>query len=300
MEFIININNFMSENLIITSICYLLVSCSILIFAKWLYSKSIKYNLNEEVKKRNYTAIVPYCGFLLGNVAILIGSFIGPDSASFIFDLIYYIVYAFIGISLLLFSGFITEKTILHKFNNVDEIVRDRNLGTSAVYFGIYLASGLIISACVTGETLVTYGKWYGLASSIIYYTLGAIFLILFSKIHDVLTPYSLLKEIEEDNVAVGLSFGGHIIAIGIILMKASIGDVGTWQHSLCTYFIDLSTILFILPIVRTILDRIVVKHINIAQEVKNNNIAAGFAEAIVIIGFAILLFFMVDFVSLI
>ena len=45
---------------------------------------------------------------------------------------------------------------------------------------------------------------------------------------------------------------------------------------------------------------RIIVKNINIAQEVKGNNIAAGFGEAVVIVGFALLLFFMVDFVNIV
>ncbi|MGN0018144.1 MAG: DUF350 domain-containing protein [Candidatus Gastranaerophilaceae bacterium] len=295
-----SINSFMNENFVLNSLCYILISCILLMFAKWLFKKAIKYDMYEEIKKGNITGIVPYCGFLFGNVAILIGAFVGPDSATFLFDLAYYIVYALIGICLMIFSGYITEKAILHKFNNVDEIVRDRNLGTAAVHFGIYVASGLIISACVTGETLATHGKMYGLISSFVYYAMGAVFLILFSKIHDMLTPYSLLKEIEEDNVAVGISFAGHIIAIGIILMRASIGDVGTWQHGIITYFIDLSAIILLLPFIRILLDRIIVKNINIAQEVKGNNIAAGFGEAVVIVGFALLLFFMVDFVNII
>ena len=299
-DFIVCINGFMGENAVLNSLCYIFVSCLLLIFSKWLYKKAIKYNMYAEIKKGNITGIVPYCGFLFGNVAILIGAFVGPDSARFLFDLLYYVVYAILGICLMLFSGFVAEKVILYKFNNVDEIVRDRNLGTAAVHFGIYVASGLIISACVTGETLAAHGKMYGLISSLIYYAMGIVFLILFTKIHDILTPYSLLKEIEEDNVAVGISFAGHIIAIGIILMRASIGDVGTWQHGFYAYFADLSAIVLLLPFVRILLDKIIVKDINITQEVKMNNVAAGFGEAMVIVGFSLLIFFMVDFVSIV
>ena len=200
----------------------------------------------------------------------------------------------------MLFSGYIVEKAILHKFDNAAEIVRDRNIGTAAVHFGIYVASGLIISACVTGETLAAHGKIYGLVSSIVYYLLGMVFLILFAKIYDLLTPYALLKEIEEDNVAVGVAFAGNIIAIGLILMRATIGDVGTWQHGLLLYFIDLTAIVLLLPSVAFILDRMVVKAINIKQEIKDNNIAAGLGEAFVIICFALLIFFMVDFVNIV
>lgn len=289
------------HNNIVISLVYLFTSCLILIFGKWLYTKFLKYDMYKEIRSENYTGIIPYCGFLLGNAAILVGAFVGPDSQVIFWkEYLYYIIYALIGIGLMLFSGYLAENAILHKFNNVDEIVRDKNAGTAAVHFGIYLASGLIISACVTGDTLISHGRWYGFASTLVYYILGMIFLVLFSKIHDKLTPYSLLEEIENDNVAVGISFGGHIIAIGLILMKASMGDVGTWSHGLLAYFIDLSAIVLLLPIVRIILDRIIVKQINIAQEVRNNNIAAGFGEAFAVISFAILILFMVDFVGMV
>lgn len=287
-------------NPVLVSLIYIILSCSILIFAKWLYTKALKYNMYDEIKAGNVTAVIPYCGFLLGNVAILIGAYVGDSTMLLRYDLIYYLVYAILGILLMIFSGFIVEKTILHQFDNKDEIVRDRNIGTAAVYFGMYVASGLIISACVTGDTLATYGRWYGLISSIVYYVLGMLFLIVFAKIYDKLTPYSLLDEIEQDNVAVGIAFGGNIIAIGLILMRATIGDIGTWQHGLLLYFIDLTAILLLLPSVAFILDRLVVKSINIKKEIKNNNVACGLAEAFVIVGFAILIFYMVDLVSIV
>ena len=288
-------------NNVATSLIYLFTSCAILIFAKWLYMKFLKYDMYKEIKSENYTGIMPYCGFLLGNVTILAGAFIGPDTYTvFIKEYLYYITYAIIGIFLLLFSGFVAEKAILHKFDNTDEIVRDRNMGTAAVYFGIYVASGLIISACVTGDTALNLGKFHGLISTFIYYILGMAFLVIFAKIHNKLTPYSLLEEIENDNAAVGISFGGHIIAIGIILMKATIGDMGTWQQSAITYLIDLSAIILLLPSIRFVLDRIIAKGINISQGIRSNNIATGLGEAFVIVAFALLIFFMIDFTSVI
>lgn len=128
---------------------------------------------------------------------------------------------------------------------------------------------------------------------------MGMIFLILFAKLYDMLTPYSLLGEIEADNVAVGVAFGGNLIAIGLILMRATIGDIGTWQQGLILYFIDLSAIILLLPSVRFLLDRLIVKEINITKEIKHNNVAAGLGEAVVLIAFALLIFFMVDFVNM-
>ena len=286
-------------NPIFTSLIYLIVSCSMLIFSKWLFMRFAKYNMYEEIKKGNVTGIIPYLGFLLGVCAIQIGAFVGPSNTLFRYEILSYIMYSLMGSFLMIFSGYVVEKAILHKFSNVDEIVRDRNIGTAAVLFGMYLASGLIISACVTGETIVAHGRCYGVISTLIYYVMGMIFLILFAKLYDMLTPYSLLGEIEADNVAVGVAFGGNLIAIGLILMRATIGDIGTWQQGLILYFIDLSAIILLLPSVRFLLDRLIVKEINITKEIKHNNVAAGLGEAVVLIAFALLIFFMVDFVNM-
>lgn len=286
-------------NPIFTSLVYLIVSCSMLIFSKWLFMRFAKYNMYEEIKKGNVTGIIPYLGFLLGVCAIQIGAFVGPSNTLFRYEILSYIMYSLMGSFLMIFSGYVVEKAILHKFSNVDEIVRDRNIGTAAVHFGMYLASGLIISACVTGETIVAHGRCYGVISTLIYYVMGMIFLILFAKLYDKLTPYSLLGEIEADNVAVGVAFGGNLIAIGLILMRATIGDIGTWQQGLILYFIDLSAIILLLPSVRFLLDRLIVKEINITKEIKHNNVAAGLGEAIVLIAFALLIFFMVDFINM-
>ncbi len=286
-------------NPIFTSLVYLIVSCSMLIFSKWLFMRFAKYNMYEEIKKGNVTGIIPYLGFLLGVCAIQIGAFVGPSNTLFRYEILSYIMYSLMGSFLMIFSGYVVEKAILHKFSNVDEIVRDRNIGTAAVHFGMYLASGLIISACVTGETIVAHGRCYGVISTLIYYIMGMIFLILFAKLYDMLTPYSLLGEIEADNVAVGVAFGGNLIAIGLILMRATIGDIGTWQQGLILYFIDLSAIILLLPSVRFLLDRLIVKEINITKEIKHNNVAAGLGEAVVLIAFALLIFFMVDFVNM-
>ena len=286
-------------NPIFTSLVYLIVSCSMLIFSKWLFMRFAKYNMYEEIKKGNVTGIIPYLGFLLGVCAIQIGAFVGPSNTLFRYEILSYTMYSLMGSFLMIFSGYVVEKAILHKFSNVDEIVRDRNIGTAAVHFGMYLASGLIISACVTGETIVAHGRCYGVISTLIYYIMGMIFLILFAKLYDMLTPYSLLGEIEADNVAVGVAFGGNLIAIGLILMRATIGDIGTWQQGLILYFIDLSAIILLLPSVRFLLDRLIVKEINITKEIKHNNVAAGLGEAVVLIAFALLIFFMVDFVNM-
>ena len=120
--------------------------------------------------------------------------------------------------------------------------------------------------------------------------------MFLFLRVYDWITPYSIHDELENDNYAVGIALAGNIIAIGLILMKATLGDVVGWKSSLITYFVDLSAILLLLPAVRFVLGNVLVKAIDINKEIKKNNVAAALVEFTCITCFALLVFFMVDF----
>ena len=61
---------------VLISFIYLAVSLLILIFARFIFKKFVKYDLTEEAKSCNATAIVPYGGFLFGMVFIILFNFL--------------------------------------------------------------------------------------------------------------------------------------------------------------------------------------------------------------------------------
>ena len=277
------------NNPIVQSVIYLSISCIMLFLSKFMFDKFSIFQPEKEIKNCNYTAIIAFCGYIIGMAFILVGAFVGPSSKTFRLDLAMYVAYAIVGVILMTTSGFVTRKIMLNRFDNAKELLQDKNIGTAAVYFGFYVAHGLIIAACVNGEV-------GGILSSIFYYVLSVCFMFVFLRIYDLITPYSVHDELENDNYAVGIALAGNIIAIGIILMKATLGDVDGWKNSLITYFVDLSAILLMFPAVRYVLGNFIVKAIDINKELKNNNVAAGLIEFTCITCFALLVFFMVDF----
>ena len=276
-------------NPVISSLIYVLASCMVLFISTILFEKIAKFSPEAEIKKGNHTATIAFCGYLIGVVFILAGAFIGPSAKTFKLDLIMYLLYSLVGLGLMAFSVFLANKVMLYKFDNAKELLEDNNIGTAAVHFAIYVASGLIIAACVNGE----YG---GLLSTIGYYLMDMIFLFIFIKIYDLMTPYSIYDEIEKDNYAAGIALAGNIIAIGLILMKSTLGNGLDWKHGLVLYFADLASILLLLPSVRFILGKFILKSININTEIQKNNVAASLIEFIFITCFALIVFFMVDF----
>ena len=278
-------------NAVLTSLIYVIASCIMLFLSKIIFNKLYPYKIDEQIKECNCTPIIAFCGYIAGIAVILIGAFIGPSTQNFKYDLMMYVLYSILGIILMNISSIVTDKVMLYKFSTAKEMAEDKNIGTAFVQFGVYIASGLIISSCINGE----YG---GLLSSVIYYILGMIFLFIFLKIYDLITPYSIHEELEKDNYAAGIALCGNIIAIGLILMKATLGDIEDWQRGAMLYFIDLASIILLLPAVRFLLGNIIIKDIN--KFIKENNVGAGLIEFIGIISFALIIFFMVDFSNIV
>lgn len=57
--------------------------------------------------------------------------------------------------------------------------------------------------------------------SSIIYFFIGMIFCAVGYKLFDIITPFDLNKEIDDHNIAAGLSVAGIFIAVAIVVSAA-------------------------------------------------------------------------------
>ena len=73
---------------VLISFVFLAISCLILLFARFIFKKFVKYDLTEQAKSCNATAIVPYGGFLFGIVFILAAAYSGNSSNAFYMDLL--------------------------------------------------------------------------------------------------------------------------------------------------------------------------------------------------------------------
>lgn len=266
----------------------LLLYMFIFFIANMLYSKKAGYDVKDEVvKKDNIAVSVALAGYLLAISIIFIGCVLGP-SKGLLQDLIEVLKYSALGMVLLYIAHLVNDKLILHKFNNAKELVEDRNVGTGAVLAGSYIASGLIVAGSIHGEG-------GGIESALVFFVLGQLSLVLFSKVYDVITSYDLHDEIEQCNYAAGIAFSGTLIALGIILSKAASGDFVSWEFNI-TYFLLNAAIAFILlPLFRVVIDKLVITDDDLNKEIaEDKNIGAGFLEFGATVGFAAVLFFVI------
>lgn len=260
----------------------------LILLAKLANDMSTPYSVDEHLaEKDNLALATSFSGYLLSVTIIFIAVLVGP-SKGLLQDLANVAGYSALGIVLLNISRVINDKLILYQFKNIEKIIDEGNVGTGVVQFGSYLASAFVIAGAVNGEG-------GGVVTALVFFAIGQVALIIMAKIYDLLTPFNVHDEIASGNTAAGIAMAGSLIALGIILMKGSSGNFVSWNYNLSYFAIESLVAFIILPIIRIIMDKIIIYKIDLNKEIKEDkNIGAGLMEMAMIVGFAAMLFFLV------
>lgn len=244
---------------------------------------------HELVEKDNPALALAVVGYYAGLVLAIGGAMIGP-SGGIVNDLIDLAIYGSLSIVLLNLSWFICDKIILYKFKVSDELIRDQNLGTGAVSAGASMATGFILYGSIQGES----GNiWTALA----FWALGQVILVLAGLLYEFITPYSIHEQIEKDNVPAGVSFGGALLAMGIILGLAGEAHFVSWSENLPGYLLYSVVALILLPLIRTLTDKVLLPTVKLSDEIavqEKPNLGAGFIEAFSYIAAAFIIYWCV------
>lgn len=275
---------------LVNGLLFLFLSLLLFLVSKIVKDFLTPYSLNEELREHNNIAVsLSLCGYFFATIIVFLGALLGPPT-TLAHDLLSFTGYALLGIVLLNISRVINDRFILYQFSNVKEIVVDQNAGTGAVEFGSYVASGLVVAGSIHGEG-------GGVHTALAFFALSQLVLVLFSKVYNLITPFDVHAEVERDNVAAGVAFGGTLVALGIILLKGAMGDFISWQYNLTDFFLSISGGIILLPLLRTFLDKVLLPGTDLNQEIADEqNLALGLLEMTVAVLFAVCIFFTIDF----
>ena len=277
----------MNEHLLpmFKSAVYILEAFALLWLAKLAYtSLHRRVDLQAELFGRNNTALaVALAGYLLGVVFALGGALSGP-SAGWQADLVGIALSGLKAIALMLVASFLCEKALLPHFDNTKEIVQDQNLGAAFVEAGLHLANGLIILSILPGQ-----GPWW---SGLAFWMLAQGVLLLAGLLYEWITPHDVHRELERDNAAVGLAFGGGLVGMGNIISLAAGGDFVGWQESLTFFAEDALFGLVMLFLIKKLSDVVLAGGVKLgAEQVEAApNVGAGLLEAVGYVGGSMLI----------
>ena len=245
-----------------------------------------KFNVQDElVEKDNLAFAIAHTGYFIGILIAMGGVMLGP-SHEFIPDLLAAGMYGALSIVLVNISIFINDKVILNRFSNYDEIVRDRNSGVGMVEAASAIATGMVVMGAV-------YGEGGGIDTAVAFWAAGQVLLVIAAWVYNLITPYNVHQELENDNVAAGVGFAGALIAIGNLIRVAIQHDFDGWIETFSDMGVDFLIGIALLPIARLVADKILLPGRKLTDEIVNQevpNIGAGVIEAFAYIGGSVLI----------
>ena len=289
---------------------YVVVGLAVLFVAKVVQDLITRYSINQHVTGENNAALgLSLAGYYLGVVLVFVGALYQPltvvrdddwkpTSATYWGEVLEVLVYALIGIVVLNVARIVVDRLVLHTFQTEKEIIEERNTGTGAVEFGVYLATGLVIAGSIagTGSTEAAGTEVNVLDSalrSLVFLGLGMAVLILYSLFYQLTTSYDIHDEIEQGNTAVGVALAGNLIAVGLVTFKAVFGEFVGWPESLAGFLVFAVLGFALLFVVRQIADIVLLPGAKLQQELSTDrNLGVAFIISAVVISSALILYF--------
>ena len=267
------------------SAVYVLEAFVLMWIAKFAYTRIYRrVSLKDEIFGRSNSALaISTAGYLLGIVIALGGVLTGP-SAGLQADLTSIALFGLQTVVMMLVASFICEKLLLHHFDNTKEIVEDQNLGTAFVEAGLHIANGLILLSIQQGA-----GAWQ---TGIAFWAIAQVVLLLAGLLYEWTTSHSIHDELERDNAAVGLAFGGVLVGMGNIVSISVGGDFTGWGESLKLFAADVLFGLVALYLIKKLTDLLLAPGVSLAgeQTAETPRIGAGLLEAFGYVGGSMLI----------
>lgn len=285
-------------NWILVGGAYFITALLILLAARLVFDWVTPYTVREHLAEKDNTAVaLALAGYLGGVTAILSGLFHSVPVENietaiswnhFSQEMEPLLLYAALGMAALVLSGVINDKVILTGFSIQEALGEHANVGVGALLASTYLGSGLIVSGGLRGSI--------DPSSFVTAFLLGQAGLVLFARLYRIITPEDDLKEVRSKelggagNVAVGVAWGGYMVAYSIILMTG-LSHSATWDDRL-PHFAWYAVIgLILLPVVRLLGGWLLVPGVRLNQRItKDGGIGAGILKATLAIAISVVI----------
>ncbi|MBT7788752.1 MAG: DUF350 domain-containing protein [Calditrichaeota bacterium] len=258
-----------------------------LVISKYFFQLTSSYKFNAELTEKDNPAFgVALAGYLIGSGIALSGAVFGTENtleAELIRDVGIVLIIILMRLSLA-----INDMAILHSFSISKEISKDRNSGVGFVVAGSSIATGFMLYGVFSGYSD---SFMIGLRDIVIYWIVGQVILIIGGFLFQTITKYDMHKVIGiDDNLPAGISFGGFLVALGMITKNALHGASSQIGEEIIVTIIFALVGMVILVLSRVIVDKVFLPESPLSKEVETDrNPAAGALAAASFIVIAIL-----------
>ena len=238
----------------------------------WIVGKIEGYDpVNEMLSRDNAALGVRYASFAIAVVFALLGIFDRAQGDSGIVD---FTEHAVVAILLIYLSRLLNDWFILYRFDNNREVVQEKNIAVAVVEGATYMASAFIIAG--------SFYDWEaGLGLAIVWFLIGQILLILLASAYRALSR-DTDSQLDEHNLAVGLSLGSFLLSGGIVCGAAISGPSNGWRQDL--FVVSAYAVVWIVLMIAAhfVSDTLVFRKSRLSDEIiQQRNLAAALFKAV-------------------
>jgi uncharacterized membrane protein YjfL (UPF0719 family) len=278
---------------LLLSLARVILGVVVLMLARVIKGLLSPYRMDEELTANDNPAFgLTIAGYYLASVAVFIGAVqahvvpLDQGTGGALRGLGLDLAFATGGILALSASRWLMDSALVAKACISDQIVRHRNVAAGAVEAGVYVASGLVLFGALrepSGSVL----------TMVVFFVLSQVVLVLFGRMYQRLAGYDVAAEIQTGNLAAGIAFALSLIAIALLMVKATSGEFLDWSSNLAYFAFD-SVVGFVLLIVlRWVTDLALLPNARIADEiVRDRNVNVGLVEGVLAVGVAAVILF--------
>lgn len=275
------------------SLARVLLGVLMLALARLIKAVLSPYKVDQELTKKDNPAFgLTLAGYYLASVAVFVGTAhshavpLDQGSSAALRALGLDLATATVGIIALCFSRWLTDWALVAKARIADQIVLHRNVAAGAVEAGVYIASGLVLFGALRepGGSLLT---------TVVFFLLGQVVLVLLGRLYQRFAGYDVAREIGNGNLAAGAAFALTLVALALLMVKATSGEFVDWGTNLTYFAFDCASGFILLIALRWLTDLALLPDARIVDEiVRDRNVNVGLIEGIVAVGLALLILF--------
>lgn len=261
----------------------LLLAGGIMAAARKGFATLTPYSLRVQLVGRDNPALgLVLMGYFLAVIAALCGAVAGhvgtpPVSWQVVgHSLLLVAGHSVLSLTLVLAAGLCNDRLALRGIHTTEEVMDRGNLAVATVVGCAFLASGLLVAGSLHGRRHCLEGL--ALAAG------GQMALLLYARLFPRVMRYRSWRELgEEQNLALGIALGGHLLAYGMVLLRCAwvVGAVPGLPARLGAFGVAAAVGALLLLALRTANDRLFLPGTSLRQELlARRNLNAGVLEA--------------------
>jgi uncharacterized membrane protein YjfL (UPF0719 family) len=268
---------------------FVIISVLIIGIAKFMADRrTVEFDDDAHIDDGNLAVGLRRAGLYLG-IAIALSASIGGASVSFLSDVITLVADGVLILICLFSCRFINDKIMLGPINNDQECMKG-NAAVGVTEACMYIATGFVLNGSLSGTNS---NLMESVLSTIVFFILGQLVLLIFGYLYEVITPFNVRDEIKNNNLAAGIGLGGILVALGIILRSSIEGPFTGWGDDIANFGMYALYGIIMLLIFRAIIAKMLLPTTKLSVEiVEDKNVAALLVAESAIIAVAIIIAF--------